>query len=80
MRPLGLRLREREVNGLLFRRNLDALDLFQFLDAALHLLRLGGLVAEAVDEGLQLLDALLLVAVGGFQLAAALVLLLQYFS
>ena len=36
--------------------NLDALDLFQLLDAALHLLGLGGLRAEAVDEGLQMLD------------------------
>ena len=60
------------MDGLLFRRQLDALDLFEFLDAALHLLRLGGLVAEAVDEGFQLLDAFALVAVGGFELGAAL--------
>jgi hypothetical protein len=39
-------------------RDLDALDLFQFFDAALHLLGLGGLGAEAVDEGLQVLDLL----------------------
>ena len=58
------------MNGLLFGRELDALDLVQFLDAALHLLGLGGLIAEAVDEGFQLLDALALVAVGGFQLRA----------
>ena len=69
MRPLGLGCGKRKVDGLLFRRNLDALDLFQFLDARLHLLGLGGLVAEAVDEGFQLLDALALVAVGGFELS-----------
>ena len=67
-----LGLRKREVDGLLFGRNLDALDLFQFLDAALHLLGFGRLVAEAVDEDFQLLDALALVAVGGFELLAAL--------
>ena len=65
------------MNRLLFRRNLDALDLLQFLDAALHLLRLGRLVAEAVDEDFQLLDAFALVAVRGFQLLAPLRLLRQ---
>ena len=64
----GLGLRKGEVNGLLVRRDLDPLDLVEFLDAALHLLGLGGLLAEAVDEGFQLLDALALVAVGGFEL------------
>ena len=72
----GLGLRETEVDGLLFGRNLDALDPLQFLDAALHLLGLGGLVAEAVDEGFQLLDAVLLVVVGGAELRAPLGLLL----
>ena len=61
--PAGLRLRELEVDGLLFRRNLDALDLVEFLDARLHLLGLGRLRAKAVDERLQLLDALALIAV-----------------
>ena len=75
----GLGLRERKVDGLFFRRNLDALDLFQFLDAALHLLGLGGLVAEAVDEDFELLDAVALVAVGGLQLLVALRLLGQEF-
>src|SRR4029077_8613552 len=42
----GLGLREREMDGLLFGRNLDPLDLFEFLDPALHLLRFGGRVAE----------------------------------
>ena len=51
MRPLGLGCGKAEVDGLLLGGNFDALDLFQFLDAALHLLGLGGLVAEAVDEG-----------------------------
>ena len=73
----GGRLREGEVNDRLFLRQLDALDLVEFLDAALHLLRLGGLIAEAVDEGLKVLDVLALVAVGRFELRAALLLLLQ---
>ena len=60
--------------------NLDAVDLLQFLDAALHLLGLGGLVAEAVDEGFQLLDLVLLVAVGRFQLRRRSVFCCSYFS
>ena len=60
------------MNRLLFRRDLDPLDLFQFLDAALNLLRLRGLVAKAVDEYFQLLDAIALVAVGSLQLFVAL--------
>ncbi len=67
--PARLGLRKAEVDGLLFGRNLDALDLLEFLDAALHLLGLGGLGAEAVDERFQLLDAILLVGVGGLQAA-----------
>ena len=63
------------MDRLFFRRNLDALDLLQFLDAALHLLRLRRLVAEAVDEDFELLDAVALVAVGGGQLLVALRLL-----
>ena len=61
----------------LLRRNLDALDFFKFLDARLHLFGFGRLIAEAVDEGFQLLDALALIAVGGFKLGAALVFLTQ---
>ena len=61
----GRRLRELEVDDRLFFRNLDALDLFELLDAPLHLLGLGGLVAEAVDEGFKMLDLVALVAVGG---------------
>ena len=38
-------------------RHLDALNLFEFLDAALYLLRLGRLIAETVDEGFERLDA-----------------------
>ena len=67
-----LGLRKGKVNGLLFLRQLDALDLFQFLDAALHLLGLGRLVAKAVDEDFELLDAVALIAVGGFELLQAL--------
>ena len=51
----GFGLREAEVDGLFVGRNFDALDLFQFLDAALHLFGFGGLSAEAVDEGFELL-------------------------
>src|SRR5262249_39573728 len=72
----GFRLREPEMDGLLFGRDLDPLNPLQFLDAALHLFRLGGLIPEAVDEGFELLDAILLVAIGGFELAAPLGLLL----
>ena len=64
------------MDRLLLRRNLDALDLVQFLDAALDLLGLRGLGAEAVDEGFQLLDAVPLILVGGFELGPALGLLL----
>ena len=79
IRPRGLGLREGEVNGLLFLRQFDALDLLQFLDPALHLLGLGRLVAEAVDEDFQLLDAIALVAIGGFELLQALGLRVQIF-
>ncbi len=65
------------MNDRLFVGDLDALDLFELLDAALHLLGLSGLVAEAVDEGFELLDALALVAIGGFDLGAALGFLLE---
>src|SRR5262249_50622796 len=66
-----LGLRESEMNGLFIRRNFNPLDLLQLLDAALHLLGLGSLIAEATDECLQLLDALLLVVVGGLELRQA---------
>jgi hypothetical protein len=42
------RVGELEADLLARRRDLDALDLVELLDAALHLARLGGLVAEAV--------------------------------
>src|SRR6185437_11990696 len=71
------RLRESEMDDRLFLRQLDALDLLQFLNAALHLLRLRSLVAKTIDEGLQMLDVLALVAVGGFKLRTTLLLLLQ---
>ena len=71
----GFGLRERKVDRLFFWGNLDALDLFQFLDAALYLLSFRCLVAEAVDEDFELLDAVALVAVSGCQLFVALRLL-----
>ena len=63
------------MNRLLFRRNLDPLHLLQFLDAALHLLGLGRLVAEAVDKYFQLLDAFALISIRRFQLLSPLGLL-----
>ena len=56
-------LRELEVDLLPLGRDLDPLDLVELLDPALDLLGLGGLVAEAVDEDLGLLDLLALPAV-----------------
>ncbi len=76
MRPLGLGCGKLKWMDFLLGRNLDALDALQLLDAALHLLGLGGLVAEAGDEGFELADPVLLVFVGGLKLRAALGLLL----
>ena len=62
VRPLDRRLRKGEVDRLfLIFRHLDAFDLVELLDAALHLLGLGRLCAEAIDEGFKVLDALALV-------------------
>ncbi len=58
----GRRLRKLEVDDRLFFGNLDALDLFELLDARLHLLGLGGLGAEAIDEGFEVLDLVALIA------------------
>src|ERR1035441_2193052 len=57
-------------------RNFDPFDFFQLLDAALHLLCFGGLGTEAVDEDLQLADAVLLIFISRLQLRPALGLLL----
>ena len=51
--------------------NLDGHNLFQLLDAALHLYGLGGLVAEALNEVLDVGNFLLLVLVGADLLLAA---------
>jgi hypothetical protein len=64
-----LGLRERKVDRLFFFGHLDAFDFFQLFDSALHLLGFGRLVAEAIDEDFQLLDAVALVAVGGLRVA-----------
>ncbi len=45
----------------------------------MHLLGFGRLVAEAIDEGLEVLDTLALVAIRGHELLAPLILLLQVF-
>ena len=66
-----LRLREGEMNGLFFFRNLDPLHFFEFFNAALDLLGLGRRVAEAVDEHFELLDAVVLGFISGFQLLLA---------
>ena len=50
--------------------HLDAVDLLQLLDARLHLIRLGGFVAELLDELFGLLDHPLLVLVGRQLLSA----------
>ena len=55
-------LREREVHLPAHPGQLDALDLGQHLHPALHLAGLGGLIAKALDEALDLGDALGLVA------------------
>ena len=52
------------MDALALRRHLDALDLLEHLDAALHLRRLGGLVAEAVDELLHPGNLLVLMLLG----------------
>src|ERR1700678_162846 len=75
----GLGLREGKVNRFFFRRNFDALDLFQFFDAALHLLGFRCLIAKTVDKHFQLLDAITLIAVGRLQLFVALGFLGQKF-
>jgi hypothetical protein len=68
------------MDGLLVRRNLDALDLFQFLDPRLHLLGLGRRRAEAVDERFQRLDAVALILVRGLELRLPLGFCARYFS
>src|SRR6266568_3295007 len=59
------------MDGLFVGRDLDALNAFQFLDAALHLLGIGGLITEAVNKGLELRDALAVMAVCGLELCLA---------
>ena len=44
--------------------DLDTLDLLQLFDPTLHLVALGRLVAEALDEALEILDLLLLILIG----------------
>src|SRR5436190_3222080 len=68
-----------KVDCLLLRRNLDALHAFELLDPALDLLRLGCLVAEAVDECFQLFDFLALVTISRFELHSSFCFLLEEF-
>ena len=60
------------MNGFFFRRQLDPLDFVELFDAALHLLGFCRLIAEAVDEGFELLDVFPLIPVGRFELRAPL--------
>ena len=65
------------MDRLLLNRDLDPLDLLQLLDAALDLLRFGGLVTKASDEGFQMLDVLALVFVSRGKLRPPLCFLFQ---
>ena len=67
------------MNGLFFWRDLNLLHPLQLFNPALHLLGLGGLITEAIDERLKLVDLFLLVAVSGLQLCAAFRFLRQIF-
>src|SRR5262249_27140760 len=69
--PAWLRLRERKVDRLFFFRDLDTIDLFEFLDAALDLLGLGRGVAKTVDEYFELFNAFFLSFVRRFELFPA---------
>ena len=64
MRPLFAQDGKVEVDLLALGRHLDRHDLLEHLDPALHLRRLGRLVAEAVDEHLDARDLLVLLALG----------------
>ena len=64
----GFGLGEGEVDGGFFGREFDALNLFELFDAALDLLGFGGLGAEAIDEGFELLNFVALVFVSGLEL------------
>ena len=61
-----LRLGERKMDGLFFFRKFNALDFLQFFDPALHLLCLCGLVTKAIDEDLELLNAIFLIFICSF--------------
>src|SRR5262249_60461105 len=65
--PAWLGLRKAEMNRLLLRRDLDALDLFQLLDPALDLFGLGGLNAKSINERLELFNSVALVCVSSLQ-------------
>ena len=72
-------MREFEVDDGFVFGDLDALDFFEFLDAGLNLFGFGGLGAEAIDEGFELLDFVVLVFVRGLELGEALGLLAAVF-
>ena len=64
MRPLLAQAGKVKWISLALRRHLDRHDLLEHLDPALHLRRLGRLVAEAVDEHLDARDFFVLLALG----------------
>jgi len=57
----------------------DSFNFLEFLDPALHLLGLGGLIAKAIDESFQVMNTVLLIFVGRFELRPAFRLLRQIF-
>ena len=58
-------------------RQLNFVYLLEFLDAALYLPGFGGLIAEAIDEGFEMMNLLLLVFLACLQLSSAFGLLFQ---
>src|SRR5712672_2478878 len=67
------------MNRLFIIGQFDSFNFLEFLDAALHLLGLGGLIAEAINESFQVMNPVLLIFVGGFELRPALRLLREIF-
>src|ERR1700681_916713 len=58
-------------------RQLNFVYLLQFLDPALYLPGFGGLIAEAIDEGFEMMNLLLLVFLACLELSSAFGLLFQ---
>ena len=65
------------MNLFLFIRQFDSFNLLEFFDPALYLSGFGGLIAEAIDECLQMVNVLLLVAMSRCELGTAFRFLLE---